>query len=831
MFPASLRLTRATRDALRSIRRTPALNGAIVATLAIAAGVNLAMLGLVDRLLLSPPPHLDDPARLVRVTFAMDFGNGRRGVMSTTSFPVFEALRDHVPAFASAGAFLPRPITATRGDERLQLDAALVSGSYFATLGASAQAGRLLRPDDDRAEAEPVIVVSHRLWKARLARGLAPARTLDIDGRGFTIVGVTKAGFTGHTTAGIDAWIPISAGMGGSPDWRFSPGRNLVSIVARLDPKTTTEVAATAATAAAARPGQSIVLAPLVPGWAGRSASADTQIALWLAGISALVFVTGLANAATLLLISAARRSHDVAVRAALGASRAWLFAQAVIESGVLSVAAMASGVVLSWWVAEGVRRVLLPGLAPGEGLVDARLLVAVGGAALVALAAMVTAVAATLPGSTRADALRGHAADLRPRRRRAQSALLVLQTALAMVLVVGAGLFGRSLYNVRAQDFGFEPRNLLFASFETGPGSLEGQGEIFRRALVTIRGLPGVAGATFAQSTPFAAHNIPPIAVPGLAEPPNVNGQLPFLSAATPEFFSVLGMTLTRGRLLTADDEHGAPVAVVNESMARGAWPGREPIGQCFRIGFGPDFDPVTADGPPIPPVTLPCRVVVGVVKDMRQRSVLPDGGEDRLMQYFVPFAQLPAPPMGAGGGDDVSALLVRVRPGTDGIERAITEALTAAAGGTAPVTVRHYEELFARQMRPWQLGASLLVLFGGIALAMGAVGIYAAYAHVVVARHRELAIRAALGARRGQLSRLILGQVLRVAGGGVLAGALVALAGGRYIAALLFHTVPYDPAVLGSGAVLVALLALVAGALPARAAARSSPQELLRS
>lgn len=824
-------LTCAWRDAVRSMRGAAALNTAIVTTLAIAAGVNLAMLGLVDRLLLSPPPHLADPARLVRVTFAMDFGDGRRGAMSTTSFPAFEALRDHVPGFSGAGAFVPRSIVATLHDDLLQIDGALVSGSYFETLGATPRSGRLIRDDDDRAEAEPVIVVSHRLWNSRLSRGPQAVRTIEIDGRVFTIVGVTEPGFTGHTSAPIDAWVPLSAGMNDSPDWRSNPGRNLVTIVARLAPDSTPEVAATQATAAAARPDQQVVLAPLVPGWGGASASADAQIALWLAGVAALVFVTGIANAGTLLLIAAARRSHDVAVRTALGATRGRLTAQIVIESALLSLTAMAAGVVLAWWIAEAVRRVLLPGLAPDERAIDARLLTAVAIAGLVALVAMTALVTSRLPACIEVDALRGPAGDLRPRGRRTQSGLLIVQTALAMVLVVGAGLFGRSLYNVRAQDFGFEPRNLLFATFDDGPGALPHQNEIFQRALAAVRGLPGVAAATVAQSTPFAAHNIPPIAVPGLPEPPNVNGQLPYLSAATPELFSVLGMTLARGRLLTADDEHGAPVAVVNDSMARGAWPGQDAIGRCFRIGFGPDFDPYTATGPPIPPVSLPCRVVVGVVRDMRQRSVLPDGGEDRLMQYFVPFSQMPAPPMGEGGGDTISALLVRVRPGSAGVERAVRDALTSAGGDVAAVRVRQYEELFDRQMRPWRLGASLLVLFGGIALVTGSVGIYAAFAQVVAARRRELAIRAALGAERRQLARMVLAQVIRVAAVGIVAGVLLSLAGGHYIASLLFRTVPYDLPVLTAAALVVALVALVAGTLPARTAARTNPQELLRS
>ncbi|HEX6974614.1 MAG TPA: ABC transporter permease [Vicinamibacterales bacterium] len=816
------------RDAWRTLRSAPTLTCAIIATLAIAAGVNLAMLGLVDRLLLSPPPHLADPADLARVTFAMESADGRRGTMTTTSFPAFEALSQQASAFTSVAAFTPRTIAATIRGDRVEIDSALVSGSYFETLGTIPRSGRLLGRDDDRTEAEPAIVVSYRLWKARLATGPEPARTIEIDGRPFAIVGVTKAGFTGHTTAPVDAWIPLAAGLGATPGWRFDEGRNLVTVIVRLAPGASREVAAEQATAAAARSGQRVVLAPLVTGWT--AVSNDAQIALWLAAIAALVFVTGLANAGTLLLIGAARRSHDAAVRVALGASRARLFAQVALESAIVSATAMIAGLLLSWWIAEVVRRTLLPGLAPDEGPLDGRMLAVVAIAAFAACLAMTALVIARLPRSVEVAILRGHADDLRPPARRAQSTLLVIQTALAMVLVVGAGLFGRSLYNVRAQDFGFEPRDLLLAGLEPGPVSLPNQNEVFRSALDAVRALPGVETATVAQATPFAAHNIPPIAVPGLPEPPNVSGQLPFLSAATPEFFSVLGMTLVEGRLLNAADERGAPVAVVNEAMARGAWPGRRALGQCFRIGFGPDFDPSTADGPPVPPTSLPCRVVVGVVRDMRQRSVLPDGGEDHLMQYFVPFSQMPAPPMGDDDGQTISALLVRVHPGAANVEGAVRRALAAAAGPSAPIRVQRYEDLFARQMRPWQMGATLLTLFGSIALVMGAVGTYAAFAQMIVSRRREMAIRAALGARPVELARLVMGQVLRVAAIGVTAGVLIVLAGGPFVASLLFRTVPQDPAVLAATALLVSALALAAGLLPATSAARSNPQALLR-
>ena len=359
--------------------------------------------------------------------------------------------------------------------------------------------------------------------------------------------------------------------------------------------------------------------------------------------MSILVLIIGLANAATLLLVRGTRQKREAAIRTALGATRGRLFAQVLAEAAILAVISTAGALALASWLGEVVRRVLLAGVIEHEVFTLRTIVVAVA-AGLGALALAASVGVAQMPRHVRAGDLSG--ASYGARRSRAYPVLLLVQTTLSVVLMAGAGLFGRSLYNLRAQDFGMRLSDVVLVGFEPGPNPVAGQAELFRAALERIRQMPGVDGATEIQTMPFAGHHVPPIGVPGMAEPPSVNGQLPFLIAATPEFLRILGIDIVQGRAFTGDDERGAPVVIVNQTMARTVWPGESALGKCIRIGFDPSFDPFTATGPPGPPTSVPCREVVGVSRDVRQRSVVPGGGEDRLMQYFVPLSQVPGPP-----------------------------------------------------------------------------------------------------------------------------------------------------------------------------------------
>jgi putative ABC transport system permease protein len=357
------------------------------------------------------------------------------------------------------------------------------------------------------------------------------------------------------------------------------------------------------------------------------------------------------------------------------------------------------------------------------------------------------------------------------------------------------------------------------------------GQDQLFTEALDRIRALPGVQVATVIRSLPFGNFHVPPMSVSGRSEPPAVGQQPPFLIAATPELFDILGVAVIEGRRFTDEDERGELAVIVNQTMARSVWPGESALGKCIRIGFDDSFDPYTATGPPVPSAAVPCRTVVGVARDVRQRSVVPTGYEDRLMQYYVPFSQVPPPPTGVEPGPDVSGLLIRTAGDPSTLIAPVRRLLVNGRTDLPYVQVRPYEAVLDGQLRPWRVGALLLSLFGTLALAVVAIGLYAAFAHAVAVRRREMAIRVAVGATSSNVMTMILREASALAAAGILGGGLAAVAAGRSLESVLYGIVPADPIVLGAAAALMLMVALAATLIPARTASRTNPAALLRS
>ena len=805
------------RSAVRGLASTPVPVAAAILTLALATGMNVGMVGLVARALLSPPEHVADPQHLFTVAFERGEGDQRARMLST-SYVTYTALRDNVAGFAGVAAWQRSSTTAIIDGDQVHADAMYVSGRYFDVLGAKARVGRSVQPADDRTAADPVVVLSHTFWKSAFAGEPVLGRRLVLNGLDYSVIGVMPARFSGHSAANVDVWIPFAAAMRQTPGWEQDPYRRIASIVARLAPGTTAAVASAQAGVATAL---NVVLTPV----GGADVPAvDRRVAFWLTGISGLVFLIGLANAGTLLLVRAARRRRDFAIRAALGASRGRLVTQALVEAALVSVAATIVSVLLAAWFDGAVRQVLLPGVAPTDGTGNVTWLAAAA-AGLLAFVATGLAHTSTGPRGLTAGASDG---DRQSRRRApAQTFLLVVQTALSVLLLAGAGLFGRSLYNLLSQDLGIRMDGVVVVDVEPGPGSRE---RIFDGALDAVRSVPGVRAATPIAAIPFSGFNVPPIAVPGLAEPPNVNGQLPFLQAATPEFFDILNIRIVQGRKFTAADDRGAPTVIVNETMARTLWPGESAIGKCIRIGFDPNFDPETATGPPTPSAAVTCREVIGVAHDMRQRSLFPSDGEDRLMQYFVPFSQVPVPPFVPPSDRGAWGLMLRVDRDAVSVASAVRRAVAGGRADVPFIRVRDYTQLLERQMRPWRLGTVLLGLFSALALGVGAIGLYAAFAYAVAVRRREMAIRLALGARPSRVVTLVLREALVLVSAGIVAGSVTAALGGRWLQSLLYDTSRTDPLVLGGAALVMVVTALLATLLPARSASKADPASLLR-
>jgi len=803
-------------SAIRSLAATPVPVLAAIVTLAVAVGVNLAMFGLIDRAVIRPAAHVVRPDRLFTIGIVPPNAKPGSPPMTSTSWVAFTSIRDQVPAVKGAAAFSRNATSVVVNGEQREVQSMTISAEYFDLLGVVPMLGRGIDGGDDAAA--PPAALSYAFWRSALSGDRdVIGRRISVGGLDYTVAAVMPQGFSGHSTIATDVWVTFGGAMRNNFGWDRDSQRNFTAVVVRLADDQTPAAAATQAGGAIDR---QVMLQPVT---GTDIAATEKRIAWWLAGVSLIVLAIGLANAATLLLVRGARMRHDLAVRVALGASRARLMRSGVIEAIVLAMLATAASLVLASWFDETVRGVVFPGVIERTAASAAAIWAAVAAGAI---AAIVGSIANTRQVMSIAAPHLSHA-TLTGRRTKTMTAMLLVQMTLSVMLLAGAAMFGGSLYRLLAQDFGMDMSNVLLINMRMGP-SPRNESRMFLDGLERIRSLPEVDLATVINTIPFTGFNVPPIAIPGRTEAPAVGRQLPFLVAATPEFFRILGIRVIEGRALTDADDRGAPVVLVNQSMARGVWPGESAIGKCIRIGFPPDFQP--GSGPPVLGDNVPCREVVGVVNDTRQRSLLPEDNEDRLMQYYVPFSQVPYPPFMPDDGLRVSGLLVRPHRITDSLVTTIRKLIVADRTDLPFVEIRPYSRVLDRQMRPWRSGTTLLVLFSALAVMVASIGLYATFAYAVAERRREMAIRLAVGARPATILAMVLREALLLAMVGAVGGCAAAIGAGRLIASLLYGTKPSDPLVLGAAVVAMVVVALLATLLPARTASRSDPSVLLR-
>lgn len=830
---------RGLRQVARMLRREPVFAAGVILTFALAIGANATMFGLVDRLMLSAPSGIRAPERVERVRLRLTFPDGESFGVATTSYPTFAALQSTTTAFSAVAATRTDTATIGRSPAVTQIPVIAASGDYFALLQTTPVIGRFFGPSDDVAPSgNSVIVLGNDYWRRAFSGSTAAlGQELMVNDQPFTIIGVAPRGFNGDDVAPVDAFLPLTAALRNrADDWITNRNLNLVSTIARLRGDVAVTAAAQMASGAlrdeSSSGGRSrapsVELESLLPGQAART-SPQAQIALWLTAVSLIVMLIATANVGTLFALRSARRRRDAAVRVALGAGRGELARQLLIES--LSVAGIgtAVGLVLARWLAELLRRVLLPDVAVGATFVDRRVLVA---SIIVATLAGVGAGLAPLMQQRRADVaddLRAGGSHGASARFRAQYVLVGIQTALCMVLLVGAALFVRSLDRVQSQDLGFRTSTLLYATLdfrEHLPASE--RDELYRAATERVRHVAGVARATVVAGIPFGPHNIPPVSVPGVTWPPNT--QFPIMYGATPDYLAAMDVQLVAGRLITGRDLRLSPqVVLVNETMARTAWPGQSALGKCVRAGFGTvPFDP-SGDPSIDPSASAPCREVVGVVRDSRARSLRPDHHEDRLMQYYVPIEQLPSAPF--PDEPNIMGMIVEARGDAAASSGAVQRAIQSNASRRLFAHVRPYQDLIDPQLRSWRLGTTLFTAMGALALLIATTGLVGVVSYVVTQRSREMGVRLALGGSRSSIAGLVIRDAVRMSSAGVVAGIAGALIAGPLIAALLFQTSPRDLVSVLSAALILLGATVLAAAWPAWRATRVDPVITLRA
>ncbi len=826
--------------ALRALRRAPGFSAAVILTLALGIGANVAVLSLVRTLLISPPVGVARPEALRRIYARSNWSVGNvTQIHDQFYYPQFAAMQSALARRATLTAYTkPDSIVVGRDDDREIVIGLYADASFFALLGVRFERGRSFdEHESDFGHPADVAVISHSYWQNHF-QGDAKivGTTTFIDRRPVTIIGVTAPGFRGPDLVPSDVWLPLASPVGDPAhpwyqSWRS--GRRPVRAIARLASGTADPVVGEVATAAF-RQGElahvprhpdtaTVVTGPILESL-GPSITprVDVAIILRLIGVSLALLLVACANVANLLLARALSRRREIGVRVALGVSRGRLVSQLLVESVTLALFAGAGGALLAVWTREVLGRTILPGTTLAETGWDWRILVvslAVG--TVVGLVAGLAPAAHTF-ASDAAGALKGE--DSRPRAtaRRVRQLLIVAQTAFSLVLIVGAGLFLRSLRDVEAIDLGYDMDRLVWAIvtfYDPKEHVIDYRSETradvvgagLRDAASQLERAPDVESVALATNGPMEGY-----AMIGLytdtGAVPRLHDLDPALISATPSYFATGGVTLRRGRFFTdADDVNAPPVVVVNETAAKTYWPDRDPLGQCLRIGLAKS----------------PCSRVIGVAKDSHMEEII----EDRNAEVFVPVAQQ-GTFLGGGILAHPSYLVLRARAGAvSRVAETVRRTLRARFPGAEPPIVRTAASILEPELRPWRLGMTLFAAFGALAVVVAGVGVFSAMAYSVNQRARELGIRAALGAAGSRQIALVVGEALRVVGTGVLVGVVLALIGGRVVSALLYGTTPQDPVVLTLACIAMIAVGVLASAIPAWRALESDPMNVLRA
>jgi predicted permease len=812
------------RSALRTLRASPALTVSVVLTLALGIGAVATMYGLMSRLLRQPPPHVTEPERVARLFFHYQEPGGPRLTHASWYHCVHDRLRDEARTLRHVAAYRSFEVSVGAGTDAARAHATVVSAGFWAALGTRAASGRLFADDEaGRLAGARVAVLGHPFWQQRY--GGNPdviGSTLRIRGEPFEIIGVTPRGFRGLELNDVDLWLPLSAYTLSGRRWqtdtelshvvRFNPGVTASQVDADLsraasdivDEDAGCERGAAAATAARL----SVTARPLAGGLGGNvHLSPEARLSVWLVGIAIALVGVASANVASLLLLRALRRRREIAVRLALGMTRSRLAAQLFMESAILALLGGIAAVAVAVWGSAWMNRMLLPNLTwePADS-VDA------SGLALTAACVIGTAFLAGLAPVLQAPAdpfraLQEGAARMTARRGGFHRTLLAAQTALLVVLLTGAGLFLRSLHNIRGLDLGLDPDDVLVATVDfTGSGREERDvAAFYERALERVQPFPGVERASLATFIPLRSARAGSIRPAGQAEHlTGTGGDATYVNSVTPGFFATAGTQIVEGRDFLAHERDGAPVVIVNEATARAGWPGRSPVGACVEVDGGG-----------------PCATVVGVVENARR--------------FFLkePPALLFYRPLSRGNADDGGrALFVRVAPGGQGMSAAaLTRAVQALEPGLPFVRVQRLGDAFDRQIRPFQFGATVFTLFSVFAAVLAALGLYGSVSYAVMQRTREIGVRVALGARAQDVVRLVVREGLGVVLAGLLAGTMITLFAGPWITNLLFEVSPRDPIVFAAVGASLFATALLAALAPSFRATRVDPVVALRT
>jgi putative ABC transport system permease protein len=817
------------RHTLRSLRRTPGFTAVVALTIALGVGANAAVFNVIDQLMFRPYPYLHDASRVDRVYLQFS-GRDRRFTNAVFPYTRYLDFDRWTRSFAGTAAFTLATVGVGTGDAATQRAILGVSGSFFSLFDARPVVGRFLGADDDHVPTgSDVAVLSYAFWSAAYGQRDVLGTSIQVGNAAYVIVGVAPRGFVG-VAEGIapSVFVPITAyatneGGGNGSDYYLKYSWDWTQMMVRRKPGVS-EAAASADLSAAfvrswkasrlvhplyrsaeeVRP--SAIAGPMKTA-AGPDRSLEARTLLWVGAVALLVLMIACANVASLSLARGVRRRREVAVCRALGVGRGRLAAQALTESTVLALLGGAMGVAMAQWGGAALRDLFTSRIRGIDVVTDWRTLTMAVGVALAIAVATGLVPALTQGGDDLTLALKTGVRSGGRRRSAVLGALLVIQAALSVVLLVGAGLFVRSLLKARDQPLGYEVQPVLLARWERRgtPMDSVARADLRARMLETALARPDVMRGGWTNSAPFDdGTSTLLLGVPGIDAVSRL-GRFTY-QVVSADYFHTVDTHIVRGRGFTdADRVDAPPVVVVSEAMAATLWPGQEPLGKCLRYAWQGDVD------------TAPCATVVGVAE-----NAVYDPASDLPLRYYIPDTQL-----------DFGATWLLLRMSDDPATAAedVRRTLQAVMPGLAEVTVEPAQDMVLAKRRSWRVGATMFVALGSLALLVAGMGLFAIVAFHVEQRRHELGVRVALGARGPDVLRIVVRQALGPAGGGIVAGSVVSLLGARWVQPLLYEQSARDPTVFGGVGLVLIMVALIASAVPAARALRTDPNHVLQA
>jgi predicted permease len=815
------------RGGVRNLLKRPGFTSIAVLSLALGIGANTAIFTIINAVFLHPLP-VEKPSELAQMytrdTLTVDTNANFQ--LTPTSLPNYEDYRDQNSVFSGLAAdTFTIPLNWGGQAEPVQLLGVLVSPNFFDVLGVKAYRGRTFSPDEGKkVGADPVVVLSYALWAHRFGSSdKIIGQTISLNATSYTVIGVAPQNFKGIVSLGPPEvlWIPLSmrdSVLTGQLQALENHRRmRWITIVGRLKPGVAIDQARASLKTIAARlekeyprdnKGRTCELYSLNESALGINQRKQFSLAgSVLMGVVGLVLLIACVNLANLLLAQSAQREKEMTIRAAIGANRRRLVAQLLTESTLLSLVGGAAGLVIAFWGRKILWSFRPPFLPDGsmDLSFDSRVLFFTLAVSLVTglIFGIIPAIKASNIDLNEILKVGGRGGTLGWAHNRMRSLLIVSEIALALVALVGAGLFLRSMQRAQEINPGYESKNLFQYAFDLGAlryNPAHGQ-QFFRDAIEHAKSVPGVADAAISSNGLFGGGLAGTIFREGEQTDPNNRGTLITLNNVSPGYFSTLRVPILGGRDFNDfDREKTTPVAVVNKAMANLLWPGQEAVGKHFFIVVDPTKYEVVG--------VVGTTVVGQIGEDPQPQAFFP------LRQQYSPFATLAVRTIG-----DPEALMGAVRTQVNQLDRNL--ALTN--GQTIGQTL-------AQGLWPSRMGAALLGLFGLLALVLASIGIYGVLSYSVSQRTSEIGIRMALGAQSKQVLALVLKQGMLLAVIGAVLGVVVALPVTRLASTLLYGVSPTDPLTYISITLLLMAVALLACYIPARRATRVDPLVALR-